>query len=858
MRRSSTIQIGESGESVAHALQERQHAAVLRARMDMSKSDAQDDAAAESRRESTISLMGQLPTALNRLTTAGRRTRRASTVDLFAGSLPTGRAHTSVQDEEGGAEQGVRLAVWPTWRAPLLVADRQGGKLSRGDSNFSEASHAHAHEYFKKLGGRRGTTFEGATDLACPSSSCDQFIVERDATDGVVFLQKPTFMDGLVASPNATRRVLWSITGLVCVLYDMVMIPLGVFDYAETSASISLSFALSVYWSADIVTNFLTGYFTNTGVVERRFKRCAAHYMKGWLAFDFSLVIIDWSVFFVQATTTSIGILRAGKSVRMAKSLRLLRLVRLAKADGMWSDISKHLHSEVLTTISRIFILMMFVVMSSHFIACMWYGLSLLESPDRSTWVTQHILSDGWEEPDGSAHILYSYTTALHWSLTQFMPASMEVRPHNLMERVFNICVVLFGLLTFTSLVSGISSAMMHLQHLKAESMHRKRKLREWLSENKVTMNLVARVWACVQNSSKIHHRIRQEEVALLQILPSNVMGDLYMEIFQPAFQAHPFFEPYLLFRKDAMRRLYDNAVSERFVDAADELFRAGDPAEHSFYMRRGSLLYGLTKKEIEGIRLQVDKQMQIQKRVTRVSTKQIGPMTKERINIKIGQWLSEVGLWAHWTYHSSLVATEYSEVMAVDAKNFRSTMGVHAHTDLMLAKYAALYVQRAALEKETLDIWFDHDALEDLSWLAFQDVDFTQGIPANDGDCDLYLQVPPAMPSDSTPAQVVEARKQLDAWHARVNEMRSGGHNCSESSDEESKGHFWGRVVRFRMRHSSVVEDPSGRGSVLSPTDSTDSLGMGGSVQSVRSIGKEDAGFFRSLRTAIRRKFCA
>lgn len=54
----------------------------------------------------------------------------------------------------------------------------------------------------------------------------------------------------------------------------------------------------------------------------------------------------------------------------------------------------------------------------NHFIACGWYAVGTIDF-DQGSW-TDALRS--------TPSLGYQYTTSLHWSLTQFTPASMEVR----------------------------------------------------------------------------------------------------------------------------------------------------------------------------------------------------------------------------------------------------------------------------------------------------------------------------------------------------------------------------------------------------------------------------------------------
>ena len=69
------------------------------------------------------------------------------------------------------------------------------------------------------------------------------------------------------------------------------------------------------------------------------------------------------------------------------------------------------------------------------------------------------------------------YLSALHWTLTQFMPATQNIAPNTASERIFAIVVVLIGLAVFSSFVSGVTNTVnqlrqIHTEHFKQEMKH--------------------------------------------------------------------------------------------------------------------------------------------------------------------------------------------------------------------------------------------------------------------------------------------------------------------------------------------------------------------------------------------------
>merc|ERR1712113_285246 len=100
---------------------------------------------------------------------------------------------------------------------------------------------------------------------------------------------------------------------------------------------------------------------------------------------------------------------------------------------------------------------------------------------------------ESWIDSDqgfAGESISYRYATSLHWSLTQFTPASMSVQPMNSVERIFAIVVLLFGLVLFSSFVSTITTSMTQLSRTMDDRSKQFWLLRRYLKRHKVPKQL--------------------------------------------------------------------------------------------------------------------------------------------------------------------------------------------------------------------------------------------------------------------------------------------------------------------------------------------------------------------------------
>ncbi|CAK0821888.1 unnamed protein product, partial [Prorocentrum cordatum] len=170
---------------------------------------------------------------------------------------------------------------------------------------------------------------------------------------------------------------------------------------------------------------------------------------------------------------------------RTLRLVRLVRLTRVAKLRKLWQKLQQMIYSVTVSIAANIMVMVMLLLIISHFISCAWFYISYnWDGDDR--WLSVHDMVD--------AAWYYQYATAMHWSITQFTPASMQIVPHNMAERVFTICVVVFALVGFSYVVGSITGSLTQLRSLHEEESKQFWDLRRYLKHNQVDVNLSMRI----------------------------------------------------------------------------------------------------------------------------------------------------------------------------------------------------------------------------------------------------------------------------------------------------------------------------------------------------------------------------
>merc|ERR1719469_636206 len=123
----------------------------------------------------------------------------------------------------------------------------------------------------------------------------------------------------------------------------------------------------------------------------------------------------------------------------------------------------------------------------------------------------------------------------MHWSLTQFTPASMEVRPYNVKERIFSIVVLLGALVSFSSFVSTLTASITYLSSLRSNEVRQFWMLRRYLKELRISRSLSLRVQRyCEYSWNREQSRVQKRSVTLLAYLSGPLREELNAETFAP------------------------------------------------------------------------------------------------------------------------------------------------------------------------------------------------------------------------------------------------------------------------------------------------------------------------------------
>lgn len=469
--------------------------------------------------------------------------------------------------------------------------------------------------------------------------------------------QRGGVMQAVIAYPCSPRRLVWDFVGAGLILYDMITIPLLVaFEPPGTFFTEFMDWFSLAFWTANIFASLLVGYVKDGATIMAP-RMIALQYFRSWFLIDILIVVPDWAVAVASQRGAKSN---AGSSTRMLGGLRLVRVVRLLRLlklrtiVGRISDLIESEYASIFANIAQMILLLLLI---NHVICCTWFmvGKGSGRSSDR-TWIEQY-------EFDEST-LPQVYSAAFHWSITQFTPASMEVQPQNLGERVFAITIVVFALVGFSYVVGSITGSLTELRSISNYSTQQFWNLRRYLRQNSVPVELSIRVQKYLEHVWQSRQtKYSLESVNIVKLLSEQLFAELQWELSVPHLQPHPLFHQLSMVSKISMLRLAGTAISRKPLAQSDSLFIPGEHATHMSIVVHGRLLYSRADARGNG---------------------------NEEIIDKCEHWISEPALWAEGYFHrGDLVALTESDLLQVSRDRFGEVIGLNPAAYALARTYA-------------------------------------------------------------------------------------------------------------------------------------------------------------------------
>lgn len=597
-----------------------------------------------------------------------RRLARPSVAPSVAPSLGAScadaeRSGKPTDTNSNGSDDAIRgFAVLPVWQDAMRKARENRTEQGEVDGD-NRAVMSNAAMSFLDYGEKR-TPKRRRTGTKVPQRQIDVWLLWIEMR-----------LWGFIVNPNSSRRIAWDVSSLFCVMYDLFIIPLQLFDPPESWFTTGMGWTTRIFWSFDMIASSITGYLSKDGSVELHPLKVICRYLQTWFLLDFVIVAVDWAELLLGSTNGNLsGIVRFGKASRTFRVLRMLRLIRLVRLRQIMQQFSERVQSEQLVICMNLAKLMALICSAAHILSCMWYGIGTAPPDDfPRSWVTENDLVD--------RTFWYKYTTSLHWAFSQFTGGMENIVPVNINERVFAIFALMLAFVGATVFMSSLTSWLTQLHILWSKQSQQFSMLRRYLGQTNVSPQLAMRVQRNAQ--FVLFERAQntpEEAVELLEFISEPLRMELHFEMYFPIFSPHPFLGRYMRACPQVMRKVCHQAARTILVAHGDVIFHAGEsPSEpRMYFLLSGQLQY-----------------------IPSVGDCDI-------IDLEPGDWISEATLWVDWTHRGLLKAVADGQMCTLSAERFQQIVGTFEHdSEFTPGWYAEGFVENlnACPAEEVLDV---------------------------------------------------------------------------------------------------------------------------------------------------------
>lgn len=483
----------------------------------------------------------------------------------------------------------------------------------------------------------------------------------EESESAFAFIKKLTWKS-FISYPSSLTRLSWDMFGGVLIMYDLFAVPLQAFNPPQSTGLLIMDWLTLIFWTLNVGMSLTTGY-VQEGITIMEPKKIVYRYLRTWCIVDLVVLVPDWVFTIIASDSSSTAVADFSKMPRVVRLARVVRLLRLVRLKRLFEQIEDALDSEYYSVLFNIFKMMLLLFTVNHVIACGWYALADANRSDASinTWTKEWQMQDfPWE---------HLYLVSLHWSLTQFTPAGMDVTPTNEVERGFTIGVVVFALVGFAYVVGSITASLAQLRTMSEEASKDFWQMRRFLNQNSVDHNLAARIQRFVEYTySRQQKTMSINQVKVLSLLSKQLMEELQCAINLPHMKVHPLFMFLNEFSFITMNRCAKESISHMEMAQGDTLFL---PEQHA------NCMYFVSFGRLEYIRM-IDNH---------------GTEVKEFVD-KAEDWLAEPALWTEAWYHvGEAKAYTDCEVLMVDPKAFEEILNVVRPVASIVANYCRSFM---------------------------------------------------------------------------------------------------------------------------------------------------------------------
>lgn len=496
----------------------------------------------------------------------------------------------------------------------------------------------------------------------------------------------PTICSRVMIHPHSNFKLIWSVIGALLVFFDVITIPLQVFDLGPEAKQIFdlTGYSSFSFWSFDLLLAFWTGQEVPNGI-EMRYKPAVLVYLRSYFLIDSIIILLDVVIFAAESDSGgALQIMTLLRTLRLMRFARLLRLARLKKAMALltrrFTSVHFWLGMRVVKSLSLILILNHYIALG--FLALGRNSTGMYGAESSETWLHRLEITDG--------PFILQYLTSLHWSLCQFSPSTNNARPVNAWERLYAVVLVLTSMGVFSTFVGAMNAAFTALSSVGANEAKNEALLRQFFTERQMSADLLSHVREYYRKYTATKSKVTEDAVPILKEIPRTYRVLVHREMFLPSVDCLRWLPPQVRsLQYDFLLKLCHLAMLEKIANPFGCIFLPGEMSSGPLMISSGLMLYFRPSESI---------------------TADQG----SEVNIK--NWLCEVALWSEWEHRGTLLSHGTTQYVSLNGFTF-AELALQVGGDLFnqLRMYGLLLVSHLEEDPHTTDLTIEESLGERL-----------------------------------------------------------------------------------------------------------------------------------------------
>lgn len=288
----------------------------------------------------------------------------------------------------------------------------------------------------------KASSYVDDTDYTQSVSECFSVIVsiakDNSGSEMLIVVSETSLqlIKRFIIFPTSPEKLVWDCFILLLILYIAFCVTVTIaFERESTSPWTAFNLLVVVAFFVDIVVNFLTAvkhenYSTHVAIHSYIAKK----YLRTWFFID----VISALPFDYMFTASEIRQISLVKFVRL---IRLFRLLRVLKLRSLFQVLSTRL--QLGPSVVRGLSLAILVIFVGHFIACLWWYVSV-SIPNKPSWIDNPAMV--YSTTMRNAPLTDQYIVSLYWAgITLFGIGYGDILASNSDERLLNSIIMILG-----------------------------------------------------------------------------------------------------------------------------------------------------------------------------------------------------------------------------------------------------------------------------------------------------------------------------------------------------------------------------------------------------------------------------